>query len=237
MIIPFIIGKASNGNNQLIDLAVAPLLMLSYCNENQLRIFIQQLNIAVKDYKAVFYFATNSKRLEQWDINKEDVHVFLKDDPIAGNIMSRKKLLDKIITEIRRRKRILGKKKITSFKRYHELNLWNEVKLSYNFFVVDDVWDMVISKPKSLGLDLMNIMLNGPAVGINTIIGSEMSQHNLLAQLVNLNPKITTALQEKYGIPEPKRLGMLGAELTFTTEDFIYFRSADSIEFLRLFGV
>ena len=237
MIVPFIIGKTSNGHNQSIDLAETPLLMLSFCNEQQLKIVIQQLCIAGNDYEHIFYFATNSKRLEQWEINKEDVYVFLKDDPIAGSILSRKKLLDKIITEIGRRKRILGKKKIASFKRYHELNLWNEEKLSYNFFVVDDVWDLVVSKPRSLGLDLITIMLNGPEVGINTIIGSEISQHNLLTQLVNLNPKITTALQEKYGIPEPKRLGMLGAELTFTTEDFIYFRSANSIEFMRLFGV
>lgn len=235
MIIPFIIGKTSNGDNQLIDLADTSLLIVSFCSEEQLETVIEQLCRAVKDYQYLFYFLTNSRRLSQWNLKKENVHFFLKDNPAEGNIISRKKLLEKIIKEIGRRKRILRKNKIASFSRYHALNLWNEEKLTYQFLIVDDVWDIVISKPKNLGLDLINIMLKGPAVGIHTIIGSEISYYNLLAQLVNVNPAITTALQKKYGLPEPKRLSTMGAELIFTTENFIFFKPPNNMERTRLF--
>lgn len=235
MTIPLIIGKNSNGENQLIDLSETALLMVSFSDEMQLKDVFKPACLADHPYKNINYLFSNSRRLQSWDINSDIGCVYLRDDPDSGNIKSRQALLKIVIDEIRRRTKLLWHKKIATFKRYHELNTWNEEKLPYQFLLLDDIWDIVRSKPKSLALNLVRIILDGPAVGIHTIFASEISYHNLLQQLVYSHPVITKALQKKYGVPEPKHLRMLGSELIFTTENFIYYRAKDEIDMMRLF--
>ena len=67
-------------------------------------------------------------------------------------------------------------------------------------------------------------MLFGPAVGIHTIFASGISYRNLLQQLININPAITDMLQEKYGVPEPKQISVMGKELIYTSDDLIFYR-------------
>jgi hypothetical protein len=55
----------------------------------------------------------------------------------------------------------MKQKKILDFKRYTSLNIWNEIKLDYLFVFVDDIWDIIVSKPKNLGLNFMMILLSG----------------------------------------------------------------------------
>jgi hypothetical protein len=86
-----------------------------------------------------------------------------------------------------------------------------------------------------LGIDLIRVMLYGPAVGIHTIIASGISYRNLLQQLVNTHPMIKEELQKKYGDPEPKQLNMIGHELIFTSDDLIFYKEPGQMEHLRLF--
>jgi len=235
MLIPLIIGKNSNGENQMIDLAQSPLLMISYCEEEQLTNIVTQLNVLDYPFKQSDFYITSNRKCENWNIDLQDSIHYFKDDPSKGNINKKSKLLKLINDEISRRERILKKDKIIDFKRYFSLNTWKEDKLSYQFFVIDDIWDLVISKPKSIGLSLMRIILYGSNVGIHTIFTSKLSFRNLLEQLININPSITKELQKKYGVPEPKRINNLGSELILTAENLIYYKKSGSMGMDKLY--
>ena len=224
MIIPYIIGKNSNGENQHIDLCEIPLLMISYSNEDNLNNIFKQVYLHEYPYKGTNYLITNTRRLELLGIRQNSGYIYLKDEPASGSIHSRWKMLKKVNDEIARRKNILKAKRAKDFQRYFSLNLWNEEKLTYQFLLIDDIWDIIMSGPKSLGISLIGIILYGPMVGIHTIFASRISYRNLLQQLVNINPAITNALQAKYGIPAPKQIGLLGHEIIFTPDDLVYYK-------------
>ena len=224
MIIPFKIGKNSNGEDQHIDLSDIPLLMMSYSDEKILNNVFQKLYLLQYPYKGANYIITNSRRLKLWGARNVEDQIFLKDEPEQTSIHTRQKLFKKVIDEIVRREQILKSKKGSDFKRYYSLNLWNQDKFSFQFLMIDDIWDIVMAKPRVLGINLIRIMLFGPAVGIHTIFASGISYRNLLQQLININPAITDMLQEKYGVPEPKQISVMGKELIYTSDDLIFYR-------------
>jgi hypothetical protein len=237
MLIPLIVGKNSNAEDQQIDLSDIGLLMISYCDELSVKAIFQQLYKTDYPYKSLNYLIANTRRLKQWQINKDFGIVYLRDEPEEGNIATRKKIFKKVTDEIERRERILKSKKIKDFKRYISLNLWNDEKITYQFLLIDDVWDIVTTKPKSLGIDLIRILLYGPAVGVHTIIASAISYRNLLQQLVKINPTITSELQLKYGIPEPKQIGIIGSELIFSPDGLVFYRPAGSFNLEKYYPV
>ena len=228
MVIPLVVGKNSNAEDQQIDLSDIALLMISFYDELSIKEIFHQLYKTDYPHKSINYLIASTRRLKEWQINNDIGMVYLRDEPELGNISTRKKLFKKVTDEIERRERILKSRKIKDFKRYISLNLWNDEKLTYQFLLVDDIWDIVTAKPKSLGIALIRILLYGPAVGIHTIIASAISYRNLLQQLVNINPTITAELQLKYGIPEPKQIGTIGSELIFSPEGLIFYRHAGS---------
>lgn len=235
MVVPFVIGKNSSGQNHSIDLSAIPLLMISYSDDAQLSAIFTQAYGSDYPYKKGNYLLTNSRRLHLWEIDTQLGHVMVRDEPELSNVTTRNKLLQLLREEIAMRYKILARKKITSFQKYLDLNTWNEVKLAHQFFLVDDIWDIVTAKPKSLGLSLMQILLQGPSVGIHTIFASGISYRNLLQQLTAINPAISKALQLKFGIPEPKVMSVLGHELIYTADDFVFYKPQGQRETQRFF--
>ena len=181
------------------------------------------------------YIITNNRRFNSWKPVAANDYLFFRDTPESGNMHTRKQLIKKVLTDISKRQKILKLKKARSFNHYYSLNLWNEIKLGYSFLLIDDVWDLITSKPASLGLSLIRILMYGPAVGIHTIMASGISYRNLLQQLISINPTILTELQNKYGIPEPKQINLMGDEIIFTPDDLIFFKQAGKMEMERLF--
>ncbi|MEI7474800.1 MAG: hypothetical protein WCK67_08470 [bacterium] len=235
MIIPFKVGKNSNAEDQFIDLSDVPLLMISYCEEGNLNMVLQEINQIEYPYKQANYFITNSKRISlKEDFNFETIY-FLKDEPERGYISSRKSMFRIITDEITFRQQLLKAKKVKDFKRYFSLNLWNTEKRSYQFLIIDDIWDIVTAKPKDQVISLIRIILYGPAVGIHTIFASGISYRNLLEQLINVNPQITDLLQEKYGVPEPTQMSALGKELIYTPDGLIYYKSKNMGEIEKFY--
>lgn len=102
--------------------------------------------------------------------------------------------------------------------------------LNEKYLIIDDIWDIITSIPKTNALNLLLIMLYGPEVGIRTIFASIISYINLLQQLIHLHPQLKIELQKKYGIPEPKLISNVGHELIFSIEDFVYYRSGQKLE-------
>jgi hypothetical protein len=156
MSVKILIGKNSLGENQYIELKEVPILMLSYCDEDQLTSIFSQFGLYSPLNK--YYLITNSRLFKTWKFKKEHVNVFMRDQP-EFDIVNRNEFINQILDEVFRRKKIMKQKKILDFKRYTSLNIWNEIKLDYLFVFVDDIWDIIISKPKNLGLNFMMILL------------------------------------------------------------------------------
>lgn len=226
-----LIGKSSNGEEHFIDLKEIPLLMISYCDEAQLtKTFSQFAN-----FGSQHYLISSTRRISQFSLDTNAFKTFIKDEPELGTFKSRVDLINELISEIMHRQKILKSKKSRDFKRYFALNTWNDIKLEYKFLMIDDIWDIISSKPKKLSHNLMMVMLYGPAVGIHTILASGISYRNLLQQLVSIHPILTIELRKKYGIPEPKQLANLGHELIFSTEDFLYYKKGTVSDMERYF--
>lgn len=228
------IGKYSNGAIQLIDLSQISLLMISFSKDNQLVNILNKILKTDYENKKTHYIITSSRRLLQLELTGSELF-FLRDIPEKSSFKSRSDFLNQINKEINHRLKILNDKKVKNFARYVSLNIWNDIKLTYQFMIVDDVWDLVVSKPKSIGLSMMNIILNGPIVGIHTIIASGISYRNILQQLIQINPVITDQLQKKFGIPEPKQLNVIGTELIFTPDDLIFLKKTGEMSIQRFF--
>ncbi len=134
MLIPLIIGKNSNGENQTIDLSNTPLLMISYCEEEQLANIFSQLQSLTYPFKKNDYYISSKRKFDGWKLNNHNAFTFFKDEPEEGNVKSRVKLLN---DEISNRERILKKKKITDFKRYYSfvLSFYYLIKSFRPYFV------------------------------------------------------------------------------------------------------
>lgn len=230
MKVPLLIGKNSSAEQVAIDLSLVPLLMISYLHANQLTNLLSQFTKSKKNY-----FVANSKRLKNWGLPIEYNYIFLRDTPEIGNVASRSKIIKLVLNEIEKRNKVLQKNKIDSFSKYHPLNTWNKVKLDYQFFIIDDVWDLVTAKPQRIAMNFMMIILYGPSVGIHTVFASGLSYRNLLQQLVLDHPEITEELKKKYGNPPPQDINNLGHELILTADDLVYYKKASIMEMQKLY--
>ncbi len=232
MSIKLLIGKNSGGEDQYIEMKEVPVLMISYCDEEQLSSIFSQFGQYAFTQKN--YIITNTRLFEQWGMKHEAFNLFMRDEPETG-FEKRNDIINHVLEEIVMRQKIMKQKGISDFNRYTLLNTWNEVKLDYTYLLVDDVWDMIVSKPKKLALNFMMILLYGPKVGVHVLFASTISYRNLLQQLVNVYPILTIELKKKYGIPEPKKISDLGHELIFTPEDFVYYNKGNIAEMIKYY--
>lgn len=234
MIIPLAIGLNSNNEPQQINLALVPLLMVSCSHSRELQPYFSQI-VTVDDpsLKAGRQFLiVNSRHLPSEDSPHK---YFLTDDPEKGTHISIQALLNDVLKEMKLRNKIMRQKKITSFEKYHALNLWNPIKLNYSFLLIDDIWNLVSAKPQSLSISLFRVILNGPAVGIHTILVSNISYRNLLQQLIELNPAIEKMLQEKYGIPAPTQISAIAQELIISPDKLIFYKKSSVIDMQKYY--
>jgi hypothetical protein len=226
---------------QYIDLAQVPLLMVSYSDSKELQQYFSQITLAepaglsggiTAAEQASNFLIANSRHLPS---NPNGWSYFLTDEPESGTHTTRAKLLNAVLREMQFRQRIMKQKRMTSFEKYHALNLWNTVKLPYQFLLIDDIWNLVKAKPASLSIQLFRIILNGPAVGVHTIIGSNISYRNLLQHLIELNPAIRKMLQEKYGIPEPTQISSIAQELILTPDNLVFYKKSSMADLEKFY--
>jgi DNA-binding Xre family transcriptional regulator len=96
------------------------------------------------------------------------------------------------------------------------------------FLVIDNIWDVLISKKKNLALELMLIIIHGPSAGYHTIIGSSLSYRNLLEQVIAMHPMLIKELESQFDSPVPKRIDEICDELIYTPDDLVYYKKANS---------
>ena len=229
-----LIGKDSSGADQYIDLSKIPVLIISYCEEIQLKSIFNQFKLF--NFINKNYLIANTRFFKDWNLNKDCFHLFMRDDP-KNKFETRIDLINHVLKEIINRQKIMKKKKILDFERYVSLNIWNDIKLGHQFFIVDDVWDIIISKPVKLGLNFIMILLYGPLVGIHTIFASGISYRNILEQLINQHPILTIELRKKYGFPVPKKISELGQELIFTPEGIVFYKKSALSDLIKLYKI
>ena len=232
MIFPIIIGRDSTAKIHQIDLLETPILFVSYYSKKQLASICRQLS----NYNHNF-IATTTVQIKNWGLNLESNYVFLRDDPEKGSIQSRLNFLKLVSKTIRKRKRILRHFKAKNFREYISFHDKRKEKFEYQFLLIDDIWDIVISKQKQLALNLILLILEGPSVGIHSIIGSSLSYRNLLEQLISSYPKLTEELQKKFGNPPPRSIDQISEELIFTADDLIYFKKAKSMALEKFYKI
>jgi hypothetical protein len=234
LIFPLIIGLNSTNEPQQINLALVPLLMVSYSHSRELQPYFSQI-VIVDDHSIKAgrqFLIVNSRHSPSEDSSHK---YFLTDDPEKGTHISRQALLNEVLKEMKLRNKIMRQKKITSFEKYHALNLWNSIKLKYSFLLIDDIWNLVSAKPQSLSISLFRIILNGPIVGIHTILGSNISYRNLLQQLIELNPAIEKMLQEKHGIPAPTQISAIAQELIISPDKLIFYKKSSVLDMQKYY--
>jgi pyruvate/2-oxoglutarate/acetoin dehydrogenase E1 component len=205
MSVKILIGKNSLGENQYIELKEVPILMISYCDEDQLTSIFRQFGLYSPLNKC--YLITNSRLFKTWKFKKEHVNVFIRDQP-EFDIVNRNEFINQISDEVFRRKKIMKQKKILDFKRYTSLNIWNEIKLDYLFVFVDDIWDIIISKPKNLALNFMMILLYGQDVGKR--LGGVFREAATLAEKFGDDRVFNTPIQEAFIIGSTVGMSVAG---------------------------
>ena len=123
-----LIGKDSAGKNQFIDLSEVPVLIVSFCDENQLTSIFSQFGVFESSTR--HYLITNTRYFNIWKFDKERFRVFMRDEP-EFDIISRNDLINQIVDEIIRRQKIMKQKKTTDFRMYNiysiKHNKWKNI--------------------------------------------------------------------------------------------------------------
>lgn len=148
-------------------------------------------------------------------LNKDKCSLYIKDEPMLGNIYNRMEVLTHILKEIKQKRSSATKKKT--------------LPPQIRFLIVDNIWDIITSKQKQLALDLMLIIIYGASVGYRIIIGSTLSYRNLLEQVIAMHPVLINELENQFKLPIPKRIDEICDELIFTAEEFVYQKRVTSI--------
>jgi hypothetical protein len=92
-----LIGKNSDGEDQYIDLTKVPVLIISYCEEEQLKSIFSQFNLF--DFVNKNYLISNTRFFNNWGLNKDHFHLFMRDDPTI-EFDTRADLIDHLLNEI-----------------------------------------------------------------------------------------------------------------------------------------
>ena len=210
MKIPVVIGKNSSGEDKFIDLDQIHVLFVSYLHGKQLHEVIHQ----VTSFENNTYFISQNCAREL-QLNKDMCSLYIKDEPSLGNMYNRKEVLKHILKEIKQKRSSAAKRKTFPPK--------------IRFLIVDNIWDIIISKQKQLALDLMLIIIYGASIGYRIIIGSTLSYRNLLEQVIAMHPVLIKELENQFKSPIPKRIDEICDELIFTAEEFVYHKRVNSI--------
>lgn len=100
--------------------------------------------------------------------------------------------------------------------------------------LIEDVFSMVIPDKKGMGNLFLQLLLQGPSLGIHMLMGSIRTYRNLLTQLIHLDlqPKLRKQFGDIFNKSEA-----LGAELVLNTDELVFYKSRDAQDYNRYFGL
>jgi hypothetical protein len=98
--------------------------------------------------------------------------------------------------------------------------------------VIEDVFNAIITKNKYPGLSFLELLKEGPSVGIHFIIGSIRTYRNLLRQLIEVY-----YIQKSIEMNDVEATSLLGGELIINPEELFFYREKNEINYQRFFHV
>ena len=228
MTLPVTIGKTSAAADYRIDLAQLPNLFVSYCDEVQIRqlsgSFLQELS--TNDHGNDVQFAVGETRSSDWMAAARDIrYVFRAGESFQHGTSSRDGLMQALSREMHKRKSLHKKLGKEAF----------DEACPYLVVFLHDVFELVLSPKKIVGLTFLQLLLWGKELKLHTVAASCSTYRNLLRQFMHLNPIVKAKFKKTLGekslyIPES-----LGSELILNADDFSFFRASPGLDYHRLY--
>lgn len=230
MTLPIAIGKNSANQTFSADLSVLPHLFLSYCYESQVNTFYKQLvDFYSSDTQNDVRFAiasTHSRKAIDVTNGFQFPYCFFSKDEYRSTVHCKASFLMALSKEMKNRKKFLSSKLL-----HHH----NKKFCPPLLVLLDDVLDIIISSRKSIGLLFLELLLKGHHVNMHVIAASIGTCRNLLRQLMHINPLVKERFKQLFKSETFPINASLGAELIFTSEDFIFFKEAHAFDYHRLY--
>ncbi|HEY0059181.1 MAG TPA: hypothetical protein VGB56_08585 [Flavisolibacter sp.] len=228
MTLPVTIGKTSTALDYSIDLAELPNLFVSYCDERQIQqlssLFLQELFL--NHGKANVQFAIGETRSSEWMPTSPEIrYAFRPGNEFHNPTNTRDAFMQSLSREMHKRKALRKKLGAEAF----------DKTCPYLVVFLHDVFELVLSSKKVVGLTFLQLLLWGKSLKVHTVAASCSTYRNLLRQFMHLNPVVKAKFKKVLGekslyIPE-----RLGSELILTSDNFPFFRASPDLDYQRLY--
>ena len=232
MILPLTIGKNSSNEDFVVDIEQLPHLFVSYNDEAQIqRLFTSLCALPSGNRQSMVSFAlASSKTYSIAPVIKQNMffkYYYRAGDVWNSNEGSKEKFMSSLSREMRLRSFILRKQL--------KNNLRPEKQFPSMIILLHDVFDIILSRKKSVGLIFLKLLLTGKELGMHIVAASNSTYRNLLKQLSQINPLAMEKYRGRLGACDCRISTSLGAELVMTAEDFVFFKEANGAEYHRLY--
>lgn len=218
--IPLLIGKTSDDSFVHHDLISMHHLFISYSDNTQFHRFLSDATNNLNGQREQLHFAAAVSKecyraLGHLMFNDPQARHFIKEGERSA---SKQEFMRSLIA-------------ILKYRHKHKAD--NKSAPPRIIVLIEDVFDLVIPDKKGLGNQFLQLLLEGPALGIHMIIGSIRTYRNLLTQLIHLdlNPKLRKQFGYHFQNGEA-----IGAELILNTDDLVFFKSRHEHDYRRYFS-
>ena len=223
-----IIGKGSNNDLFEVDLMALPHLFVSYSETWQINLFLKDTVDTLTRHagpgELQFACALSKEMysgLENYLGKVKLISVFIRNEALESARGSKYLFMQALMKEMKRRQRVKQ----------------SSGKLIPMIVIIDDIFEIIITKRKYTGTYFLELLAAGKALEIYFIAASVWTYRNLLSQLIK------SKLQVKKGIgnqvPEKGFLSIqpLVAELIITPEDLYFFKMSNQADYTRYFPI
>lgn len=230
---PITIGKKSDNEIITTDLITLPHLFVSFSEHEQVHLLLQRITreIAILSVQSqVRWIAALSNVAmnyckESIDTNKL-LFSFHPNETENTEKNTKYRFWQNISKELKKRKKYLANNS-KKFTEKHPITL----------VLIEDILGMAITRKKYTGLYFLQLLIEGPSVGMHCVAFSGRAYKNLLSQLLQLHPKMQAELQKQMPQIDFTAHYPLGAELIVTPEDFYFFKKRSDKDYSRYFNI
>ncbi len=226
-----IIGKGSNNDLFEVDLMALPHLFVSYSEPGQINLFLKDavetltrqagsgnLQFACALSKAMYSGVENYLRKVKL------FSLFIRNEALESARGSKYLFMRTLMKELKRRQKIKlspGKNSVS--------------KLNPLVVIIDDIFDIIITKRKYTGSYFLELLTAGNELGIHFVVASIWAYRNLLSQLIKSKQDTKKAISNPVAEKNFLTIQPLIAELIITPEDLYFFKLSNQTDYTRYF--
>lgn len=220
-VIPFLIGKTSDNKLVRHDLLSMQHLFISYAEQEQFDRFIKDVVTDLGRGREDLFFAPAVTRNCY-----QQLLPYMFNGPVAKFIHKDGEQTNSKLEFMR------GLVSVLKFRQKQALN--GQPIPGRIIILIEDVFSMVIPDKKGMGNLFLQLLLQGPSLGMHMVIGSIRTYRNLLTQLIHLDlhPKLRKQFGDVFNKSEA-----LGAELVLNTEELVFYKSREEYDYRRYYGL